>query len=228
MMKSFATKELETIKKLATQEIPALIATGCDENMYNAKRAELNAHVIQLCVGGEIVELKGKKEGQQTFKFNKALPTKAQVAECSAIINTYIGMVENPFLMNLAHDDGDDDMSIQTGDVYAANVIAMEKPKNKDLKANILGTECIPYYQMKLSGLDVITLAAIGEEARKRANFQKTLIIGGIIVLLAVAGGVCYYFYTKKDECCEDCDCDIDQEDIDLDPDDAPVEVELD
>lgn len=231
-MKNFTNKELETIKKLATEEIPAMIAAGTTEQLYNAKRAELNAHVIQLCVGGEIVDLKGKKEGQSTFKFNKALPSKAVVAEVADVINTFIANVENPYLSALNQADGVDDMSIPSGDVYAANIKPLEKAKNKDLKAKILGTEGIAYYQMKLSGLDVITLAGIGEEARKRANTTKALIIGGAVILLAGAGVAGYFIYENKknkEEAPEvDTDIvDVDPDDVDIDPDDAP-EVVLD
>lgn len=225
-MAKFSAKELKTIKQLAQQDIPAMVQAGCDEQAYNAKRAELNAHIIQLCVGGEIVDLKGKKEGQSTFKFNKTLPTKKEVAEVADILNNFIATIENPFLLNLQRSE-DDDMSIQTGDVYAANIVAYDKPKNKDLKAKILGTEGIAYYQMKLSGLDVITLAGIGEEARKNANFKKMIIIGGAVILVAAAAGIGYYIYSEKknDACdCDTCDCDVDIDDVDID--DVP-EVEM-
>ena len=232
-MKKFAAKEIEVIKKLATEEIPAMIAAGTTEDQYNAKRADLNAHIIQFAVGGEIIELKGKKAGQNTFKFNKGLPTKAQIADVADVVNTFIANVENPYLLSLNKADGIDDMDIPTGDVYAANVKPLEKARNKELRAKILGTEGVAYYQMKLSGLDVITLAGIGEEARKRANFTTAIIVGGIVVVLAGAGVAGYLIYenkkNKEEEPAVDTDdiVDVDPDEVDIDPDDAP-EVVLD
>lgn len=230
-MAKFAEKEMAVIKKLAQEEIPALIATGVDEKIYYQKRAELNVHIIQLCVGGEMYELKGKKAGQNGFRFNKSLPTKAQVAELGEIINTFIATVENPYIQGLNGADVDD-MSIPTNLILNAQVTAPEKVTNKTLREKIVGDSS--YYQLQLSAIDVMNLAAIGEQARKDANFKTTIIVGASVLVLAgaaVGGYFIYKNYKNKDEevaeaeVVVDAECDVDPDDVDID--EAP-EVELD
>ena len=221
MSKSFATIRLEEIKAIAQQEIPVLIAQNCDKKKYNAKRAVLNAKVIEFCVGGT---LSGKNSDK--FKFNHHLPSKAKVAEAAEVINTFIRDVENPYLKSLenkAYSD-DDDMDIPGNEMLPAGIIIdIKKASNKNLRKAILGKDGLPYYRSQLTGTDVYNLAAAGDEARKKHKRTVTLIVAGTAVALTAAGvaGYCYYKKKQSDkdkEMLDDINAEIADEEI-ADPD---------
>lgn len=224
-MGKFITKELETIKKLATQEIPTLVAQGCTEEVYNQKRAELNVHIIQMCTGGELSE--GKKG--QKFNFCHEMPNMAQVAEVAETLNTFIATIENPFLDGLCIADADDDLSIPGAEIMVANVPKFAKANNKAIRESVLGKSGAPLYQLKLTGLDVFTIAGAGEEARKKQNLTIALIVAGVVVTVTVAGvaGYCYYNKKKDEKLEKEIEAEVNGEEIEDIDDDIIDDVEI-
>lgn len=229
-MGKFVKKELDTIKKLATQEIPTLVSQGCTEEVYNQKRAELNVHIIQMCVGGELVDT---KKGQK-FRFNHMMPTMSQIAEAAEVINTFIATVENPYLDGLYVDGNTDadDLEIPVSEIMVANVPKFAKVNNKAIREAVLGKAGAPLYQLKLTGLDICTLAAAGEKARKKQNLTIALIVAGVAVTVTAVGvGGYIYCKSKKDQKMEDdiadeiADETVEVDDID---DDVIDDVEID
>ena len=218
-MGKFVKKEIEVIKKLAETEIPAMVNNGCTDAEYRQKRAELNMHIIQACVGGEMVE--GKKNNK--FKFNHHLPNMSQVAEMAAIMTAFAD-AECSFFDT----DPDDDMGIPE-----EGLVKPDKTRNKNLKAAILGDGCKAMYNLPLNGVDVCTLAAMGAEARQAHNTTVAIIVAGVVVTVAVGAGVGMYLYSKhkddkelaeiEDEMDDVDDIDIDSVEVD---DDADIDID--
>lgn len=226
-MSKYTQNQVEKINKLAVVEIPALITAGCNEQAYNMKRAELNMEIVKLCVGGEIVDLKGKNEGKMNIKFNKPLPSKAEVGKVAQILDTFVKKVELPFFAELNAEEGMEDMEIPH-----TPVAALEKATNKELKARILGDGYLAYYKQNIGPMDVYTIAAIGEEARKRANRTKLIVIGGVVLAVTAATVAGVYIYNKKkeeNELLEVADDDHLEDDVDsdnIDPDEEDIDID--
>lgn len=238
-MKNFVKTEIETITDIATRQIPAIVAApNADPKAYDAKRIELNFHLIQALCGAELVE--AKKAGEQNkMKFIHSLPTKGEIAQICGIVDTFIRDVENPYFVSLqqaaAPVEGDDmQIPAQNAQVVHAGVPAIEKVNNKILKNYIFGYDGHPALSnIALTAMDCITISAFGEQARKKANMNKMFIIGGIAVVLTAGAVAAVMLCGKKDgEETEECADAVDEIDINMDEpgidlDDAPT-VELD
>lgn len=232
-MKRFVETEIETITRIATSEIPAIIASPqVTRQQYEAKRLELNLHLIQALTGAEVVAPK-KAGGSNKMKFCHRLPTKSDIAKIASIVDTYIRDVENPFLSSLPQEvdnNVDEEMGIpsKTCVQIAGAVPAIDKVNNKKLNDVIFGYDGNrSISSMLLGAMDCIQIAALGEEARERANWTKFFIIGGIALAVVGAGAAAAIIYnnSKKNEEPEETDI-IDDETIDLE-DNAPI-VDLD
>lgn len=172
-------------------EITALTSQDCPEEVYNQKRVQLNQLLIEALVGCEIGE---NKKGETTVKFNKQLPDKMAIAKIASAVDAFVGDVENPYLLKISGADPD---SMEIPVIIPGGVAEMEKVTNKTVKAAMVET-VDAWYTKPLDGKDCYMIAALGEKARKDANFKKAAIVGGVILLAAILGGVGYYFYTKK------------------------------
>lgn len=213
-MKKFFEDQLAIINKMAFQEIPAILAEkDPDNDEYVTARTTMNNHIIQALAGCEIIKT---KKGVFKVKFNKPLATKDQVAKICAVVEKY-NQIERK-----AVETEDDDMEIP-----AIGIPEVEKCNNKKLSNMILGNECNSIAREFLTPTDCVKIAALGEEARKRANIKKVIIIGGSVIVLAGAATAAVMIIKKKDDS-EDFE---ELEEIDAapieDPDDVP-EVELD
>lgn len=171
-------------------EITTMTQQDCDEAAYNQKRVALNQLLIETLAGCEISD---NKKGETTVKFNKTLPDMMTTAKIAAIIDTFVGEVENPYLLKIS---GADPESMEIPVTVPGGVTEIEKPTNKALKGAILeGIDA--WYRKPLDGKDCYMISAIGDAARKDANLKKALIISGVILVVA-AGTAGYYFYTKN------------------------------
>lgn len=226
-MKDFTKNEMEVIDNMIVSEIPEMIKRGCSIEQYYGKRAELNIHIIQFAVGGELAEKQfGKRKGENTFKFNRPLPTASQIAVVAAQINNFVLGTEKAFLEAQLTSIDSEDMNIP--EIIQDSMIGpMEKATNKNLKAAILGENGVSYYEMQLGGLDVVTLAGIGADARKHHNFQMTCIIAGATVLVAGSAIAGYFAYNKYNKYEENKDerIDLEIEPVEIDTTDDGAEM---
>ena len=222
MSKTSVKNMIEEIRNWALKAVPEKISKeGLTEQKYfNDCRLVLNIMVIQALTGAEYDPAKVGKDGKYKVSFNGALPTTSEIAEIAEILDTYIANVEDNFL-SLASVDIDDDMSID--DTPAAGrettINPIEKINKKNLTNSIFGYDgqqaiC----KMLIDSADVIRIAALGEELRKKRNRNRMLIIGGITLLVAGAAGAGYYFYNKNHD-----DADS-SNDIDVNPDVIPMD----
>lgn len=213
-MAKFTEEKMAAISsKLAALRTLLVNAQENDNDKYMALRAELNMEIIQFCVGGKFYE---KKDGSNAIKFTAPLPSRQQVAEVARLVDEFVKLESQAY-----ESDDEDDMSCSC--LLRNEVADVDKINNKQLREAIFngtnGELC--YYKRYLTGIDVMTLAGIGEKARKDARL-KTLIIGGSIVLVTgIAVGTGIYLYNKKKE--ED-----DMECIDIPPEDDADDIDID
>ena len=212
-MSKFVTEEIKKIEAIVTAGIQKIEQSSEEE--YNAMRLELNMHVIQTLIGGEVAT---KKDGSYKIKFNKPLPSMVEVATIAGLVDKFY---QAEMKQCVGYDD-DDDMSIPED----TNMIQYTKMNQKELQGAVLGAG--GFASMMINGTDCITIAGIGKETRKKANFHKALIIGGISVAIigaATAGCIIYKKKHKDDDIIDAEVVDIEAEPIELD---VPVDIDLD
>lgn len=234
-MSKFVQEQVKEIKRITTEVIPNIISIESEAQLenYNDARMQLNKVIIQACIGGEF---KQNKKGDNHITFTKKLPSKKELAEIVNIIDVFMKTTELPYLKDMSEftDDADDieiPNEIEYGPI-GSGIIEIEKINNKKLTNYIFGkdgNEAIMKYILNTS--DIIQLASIGEDLRKKRNRNMMLLIGGVALVLA--GGVAFAVYKNnknKNSCDAIDDIDIgevDIDDIDDDIDEAPV-VEID
>lgn len=231
---------IESIRKITTVEIPALMNGGqVDANQYMMKRLELNMSVIQFLIGGDFTEAKGGKEWK--IKFNHKLPSRSDLAEVARIMDDFVANVEAPFMaaVQRAATGGDnaDDMSIPVNAALEPAHVGLpkiEKINSKKLKNYIFGYDGKPAMsRLMLNAADCLEIAVMGEELRKKVNRNRMLIAGGIALLITggAVAAVCIHKRNKKseeelDDLIECGDVNINDSDMptaEIDADDAPV-----
>lgn len=233
------TSRIESIRKITTVDIPALMnGDQVDPNQYMMKRLELNMSVIQFLIGGDFTEAKDGKEWK--IKFNHKLPSRSDLAEIARIMEDFVANVEGPFMaavQRAATGNNGDDMAIPQASLEPATHIGLpkiEKINAKKLKNYIFGYDGKPAMsRLMLNAADCLEIAVMGEELRKKTNRNRMLIAGGIALLITggVVAAVCIHKKNKKDEDRLDdlCECgdvnisDSDMPDVEIDADDAPV-----
>ncbi len=245
-------KMVAMIKELCEVRIPTEIRkltpdeTGRVAYM-SVCRFALNNALVEFALGCEIdVEPDGSK-----VKFNKPLPRTKDVAAVAAILSEFMQQWENPLMANFNASapvaQPAPDMEIPPENAPAAanpmigamprkRIMMIEKADNKHI-AKVLKQKAILGYDL-LDAADIMQLVSMGEEARKKSNRNKALIIGGVAILLTGAAVAGYMYYRhKKNEKCEDTEVAVgdevitadlpDAEDVDL-PDDSDVpQVEI-
>ena len=215
-MANYSVEKMTLINTMLTQTMPAYLASAEKTSEgYQQLRAELNMEIIQFCVGGQI---KDTKNGD-TIKFNKKLPSREQVATVAAALDAYIKKYEADIIEQ--DEDDDDDMSCNV--CCMTNELApVDKINNKQLKENILtgGTAGLAYYKRFLTGIDVITLAGIGEKARKDHNIKVAIIAGSVVLVAGAAVTAGVLIKKNHDNSCANPDLDeldVDVDDVDVD-----------
>jgi len=228
-MKNTVKERITTISNIVN-EIKTMVSNpaGVNNQAYDAKRYQLNMVLVETLCGAEFTT---NKKNETKIKFNKPLPSKKQVSEICTIVDDFIRNVENVYLeaLEAAQVATDDDMGIPANGLRVNGVVPMiTKAKNKELK-NIFAGDNATILDIPLTAMDCITLAAMGEDARKDYNFKKTLIIGGVTVLVVggVAAGI-YIYNKKKDDDNVDVDVNVDIDDVNEINDDIPDTVDLD
>ena len=193
MSKKFVENEIAKIKELAAAEA-----------MGNEHHFELNSHILQALIGGEITKT---KKGETKIKFSHAIPTTAQVAEIAKICDDYAQKVAERLsaaAADLILPDGEDDMDIPVENITRAIPTIDGKINNKALQSYVINPGGV--MACMLSGTDCITIAAYGEAARKNAIIKRTIIIGGCVLVIAggITAGVIIRNKKKNDEEVED------------------------
>ena len=179
---------------------------------YFAQREAVNKIAIQLLVGAEIY---ANKKGEEKIKFNQSLPTLMQINEIATVMDLLVNSENDVFGKE------DDDMQIP-----GFQIPVIEKVSNKKLGSAIIGTNAPSIANIYFGGTDCIKIAALGQEARKRANLIKFIIVAGSVVV--VAGGVtaaAIVISKKKNKADEITDVDVV---VDEGTDEVPEVVELD
>lgn len=233
---------INSLRILCEQRIPAEIAQiPINEQgrayYMNKCRFALNDALIEFALGCNIDLSDG---GKISVKFNENLPKNDAIAQAATILSIFIQNYEQPLMArfnaaNLAPQAAAaGDMEIPADPAAAAapqaqvlqnkHVLMISKIDNKHLakvlkRNGVLGADL-------LDAADLMTLCAYGEKARKKANRNKALIIGGVAILLtgtAIAGFM--YYKHKKEEKMECVDLGgeaIDVEIPDIDDADLP------
>lgn len=239
-MRKFVQEQLTEIERFTTQVIPGIIENeGSDPDDYNEARMQLNKVIIQACIGGEF---KKTKKGDNRISFTKKLPTTKELSKMVDMMDTFIRSYELPYLKDMAiAESEDDDIEIPSDNelielaIMGTGINSIEKINGKKLTNYIFGKDgCEPVMKYILNTSDIIKLASIGKDLRKKRNRNLMLMAGGIA--LVVTGGVAFAVYKSNknkndiddiiDEIDVD-DIDVDEIDVDVDADEAPV-VELD
>lgn len=158
-------------------------------------RGPINMVIVQALLGAE---LKRRKNGTYSAVFKHRLPTYAQSMAIAERLQGYIAKHEKPLLATFKKDK--DDMSIP---VTPTTITYEPNMTNKTLKNKLIAnTESFSAFLIKPQ--DVMIVAAMGEDARRKANRDRGLIIGGICVVGAAAAGVggfmAYKHRKAKDE----------------------------
>lgn len=222
--KKYAEETIKAIREMTTEKIPAAADQVTEIREYlSTQRAALNNLLIEFCLGCEITV--GETETKNKVKFNHHLPSMSQIKEVVDLITVFIRDIENPMLARLAAgltDTDTDDMGIPTefnvkvgGEVQRVRMI--DKPSAKKLKDEIFERDIMRC--VKMDGGDILTLAALGSEVRKRRCRNQCLIIGGVALLLM--GGVVTMAIIANNRKKHD-----DEPDVEVDVSDAP-EVDM-
>lgn len=238
-MSKFVEGCIKDIKRMTKTEIPELINNvELGAAMYEEYRMELNRAIIQACIGGEFTQ---NSKGENKIKFNKSLPTTNELAEIISLMDVYVKTVEIPYLNSIDYvgdDDYDEDMSIPNSLEIASagsGIINIDKVNNKKVTNYIFGKNGYdPIMKYMLNASDIMKIAAIGVDLRKKTNRNTMIIIGGISIAVAAGIGYALYKYNSDkndiDKSMNDVDLDdseIELDEVDIDLDDAPV-VSLD
>lgn len=241
--------KIEEIKRIATQDLPAIMAAGYDEateKRVQEARYNMDSLIIQVVLGADFAA--GKTPSEQKVKYTQKMPTLAQLSEITDALGEYIRNFEVPYYAAKAQVDAqaanqspaqNPDMSIPGQSVAVTvdypKITALDKVSKKDMKSILFNQGIIRKY---LDVSAVMTLASMGDKIRKKQNLTTGLIIGGI-TLAVVAGtvtAVCVYKKKHEDDDIDGLDDDIDVIDLDTDPlavssslltDDVPVAVEI-
>lgn len=245
MSKNNKSQELlNEIRAFALEKIPAKISAGeiaSETEYYRECRLPLN---VMLTEFGAAVEFEQPKDanGRCKIKSTHSLPTNKQLAEACEIIDKYIIDTESDIIdsfVQLSKDE--DDMAIPAAgnleSVVDVNIESIDKINNKKMINYVFGYDGQPAIcKMLLDSTDLVKIAAIGEDLRKKRNRDRALIIGGIVLAVAGLTGAGIYLYNKNhesndvpavdvDEDVVDVDTDVDTNEdvVDIDVDEAPI-----
>lgn len=198
---------LGTLEELCTTTLPAKIAAMGQANQLNRAnymstvRYALNNVLIEIALGCSI-EI---KDGKTKIKFNKPIPSVMDLSKAASSLNKYMTDFENPLLERFkaaeqAANGGAGDMNVVPEVNAKKRILIVEKNDNKHLK-NLLTQQGIMGVDI-IDTADFLELAAIGNQARMKANITKAIIIGSAVLLVtgATVAGVMIYKHKKEQE----------------------------
>ena len=243
------TKRIEEFRQLCMGEVKQLTESYPDIETYFKKgRSKINISLITLLIGCDFKAPRNEnKMAKVSYKY--PLPTKKELSTIIGILNVFIDTIEIPYLNGMGVNNNDicddsvadedmdipDESEIDSSFVNCTyNVKFIDKINTKQMKSMVFGTEGEePITTMYLNAMDVVSIAAMGEDLRKRVNRNRLLIAGGITLAIAAGIGAGIYIYNKNKkeddiniDGIEESDDDINIEDsLDLDP---VVMVDLD
>lgn len=193
-MGKYVKELIGKIERMTAIELPSLVQYG-NTREYQCKRQELNKLIISAAFGAEIKE--GDKE---KIKFNHSMPSIEELKKICDLLDNYIRLYESRIFTAEDDDDMGDPMSNNM--LMVQNVSYNSKVSTKNVRNFISGNSGPAVILNYLNGKDVMELAAVGQELRKKQNITKTIIIGGITIAI-VAGvitGICIYNHKKKED----------------------------
>lgn len=210
----------ETYAQSIIKEIPAIIAqikANVESENYspdfcNEQRAAINAAVVMVVFGAEIIDTKNGS----ALKLNKKPATLAELNELSAQLAELVAIEDSI-------DSDEEDIPGATS--AAVTQLVPEKLNKKSLTEYLItGPQAIG--RLQIGPQEVLTLASISEKYRKEKKFKIVLI--SVIAAAAVAAGVtttCIVLANKKKEATDDApvDVDVDEEEVVDDVDDGSI-----
>lgn len=198
------------LNELCTNTLPSKIQAMAQSGQLNRMnymaiiRHSLNNALIELTFGCQI----DKGDSKTKIKFNKPLPTIADIQRASSILAMYMGQYENSLMQRFTEAEAAAginpqgvpmNMNILPEDMSGAKrVFMVQKVDNKHLKEmlkqpGVLGSDI-------LTPADILQLSAMGAEARKKHNTKVAIIVGTTIIIVGAATVAGVIIYQKKKE----------------------------
>lgn len=190
-------------------------------------RRDINNKIFGICFGAAFVPSKDNNKLKMNLKY--PLPTMTQVAQLAELIDSYIQTVE---VGTFGETFGvvDDDKTIPSRSTNGLHLVPdMDSVSKKKICADIVGWNGDGLQTDVIDGTDVMYLAGLGEQLRKKENRKRTLIVlGGVVVGVAAAGTVVFLMNEKKKKghTCDGDNADIDVDDIDVIDDVPSVDID--
>lgn len=200
--------EMKVAMNDTIRSIEKSVDRGISFSDYMVNRTALNVLIVNAVTGSELTVTGSEAK----CKFNKRLPSFAQVGEIVDILDTFIEECENPFLVSVEEmiiekreaENDKDDMGIPVKpkhvvdfSSYYRGVPLIKHPSNKELKKIFSGGR--NFINGLIKPHDIYVLYHIGKQARSNANFKKGVIIGGILTVVACTAAGVVMFKKKKD-----------------------------
>lgn len=227
------TNHFDTKMATINQQVEAMKAIAAkrplDFDSYRAARVQLNIPILEIIFGAEIDNTK--------IKFNKPTPTLGQIGALMKTFNQFYLEVETPVLedyakMQAAAAKDPQSPNMPTANNGIADIPVFEKIKVKDVKAAIVGQGqyAFPMISNLFTPMQILEMAKVSEDLRKKIKKDQILIIGGITLAVAAAAGVGVYAWNKhKDNDGGDIVAiEVGPDESDESGDDAPDVVDLD
>lgn len=202
---NFVDGKIAEMQVMVSQRLPIAAKSG-DANQYSAARIQFNILILEATFGFNY-------ERDSKIKFNKKLPTDAQVIEIVRLVNTVCTSIENV-------SDPNDINNIPND----CNVPHLEKINYKNVTKYITGNqEGSGILSQAITAIDVLELVSIGKALRKKQIQNRMLLIGGIALLITVAG--CATIMVMKSKSEKAVTDEVAEPDAEVDVDDTDVEI---
>ena len=224
MSKFFETKMIAIEQHIS--HLTAMTA-GEDKDVefdeYYQTRFNMNINIVEVVFGATI------NLEKNTIKFNRPLPSTAELARLFQLFDEFYTDVEEPIMDKFL-----ESANPSVDSMYVEPCIPVfNKIKVKKVKSAVLeGSAENPFSivgQMFTRG-NLIEMAALAERTRKTLRRNQVIIIGGIALAVAAAATVGICVYNKKKNHDDDIDGietsdEVADEDVysDADADDVPV-----
>ena len=229
-MTNYVNNKIEEMNGLISQ-LKVAANGGCGRAEYEKIRLQINSVAIEAACGGEIKPARSKKGGNEVkILLTKKAPSQVQVAEIVGLMEELCYSIEAPYMSSVNEDEETSDLEIpDTTSCSIIDTVSPEKMKKKEMEDLLFGSDGLLY--RPISGREIIELAAIADEYRKKRNrvIAISVAVGGTAILVGTAITLGVIAANKKKESFEDetpVEGDITADDVpaDIDEDDVPCD----